>query len=156
MVNLSFSRWNCHSPICLAMPTSKKVSSFLSVQETRFVIGKTFKDRIWTLKHRTLTTSTNERFKFTNVTVKEGRAWAGVSLGIEIETVEGKVLRAVTVSKVQWAMWMQAFQDLTPVKDTPPTPVKVRFNDKVLVRTIPASDDEDDNWTTASSDEDDD
>ncbi|RHY98306.1 hypothetical protein DYB28_006545 [Aphanomyces astaci] len=134
----------------------RKVTSFMSVQETRWVVTKTFKDRIWTLNKRTLTVSADERFKFNTYAVKQGIAWTGAPHGIQVETEEGKWLRAVANNKAQWAMWLQAFQNLNAPNDVPQTPAKVSFCEHVRVRTIPASDDEDDDmYTTNSSDEDD-
>ncbi|CAK4934404.1 unnamed protein product [Aphanomyces euteiches] len=155
-----------HFTICSAMSktmsktvskTDKKISSLLCVQESKWIIGKFFKERIWTLQQRTLTITTDDRFKFIFVSIKQGCAWPGVRFGIQVETTDGKWLRAMTPTKAQWAMWLQAFQDLSAPQDVSTSPVKVRFCDQVKVHRIPTFEEDDDNesLTATSSDEDD-
>ncbi|KAF0701357.1 Aste57867_8138 [Aphanomyces stellatus] len=140
------------------MHTSNKIKAIVSVQEAGWLkLGKTFRDRIWTLHKRTLTMSTDKRATFHTVAVTQGKPWHGKSLGIQIQTEDGTWLRATTNSKAQWAMWLQAFHELKPVpaKSTS-SPKAVQFNDLVRVRTIPANAPVDDAWEEYDSATDDD
>ncbi|ETV97179.1 hypothetical protein, variant [Aphanomyces invadans] len=94
--------------------SSRKVTSFMRVQEPRWIVAKRYRDRVWTLTDSMLTVSTDERRKFNTYFVQQGKAWPGKLHGIQVETQDGKWMKAVANNKTQWAMWMQAFQNLNP------------------------------------------
>ncbi|RHY03191.1 hypothetical protein DYB25_006891 [Aphanomyces astaci] len=126
-----------------------KTKSVVAVQESGW-LGKTFRDRIWSLEQGTLTMTTNSHpTKPVSVHVESGKVWQGMKFGFKVKTDDGMVIRAHANSKAQWAAWLQALHNLAPTEHKSAT--KVHFCDMVRVRVIPSSDDED--CTTSSDDE---
>ncbi|KAF0701359.1 Aste57867_8140 [Aphanomyces stellatus] len=123
-----------------------KVKSVVGVHEpSRWMPGKTYRDRIWSLEKGVLTMSTDNRFHTHSIHIRQGHAWHGPEYGFQVQTDDGVWLHAKANSKGVWAQWLQALESLPPT--TPPQtqhPTKnVQFNDHISVRLIPAYDDDD-------------
>ncbi|KAF0701358.1 Aste57867_8139 [Aphanomyces stellatus] len=141
-----------------------RVKSVVAVEEPGWLnLGKKFRDRHWNLSKHSLIMSTDKRGEHETVTITHGRVWhsKGVKFGIQVDTQDGRCIRAQAHSKSQWAAWLQAFHDLRPASATPKSPARVQFHDHVRVRSIPIQEDDDDcndscnSRTSESSDEDD-
>ncbi|KAF0744098.1 hypothetical protein AaE_008499 [Aphanomyces astaci] len=115
-------------------------TSHVIVEHVHWLFGRCFTCETWTLTDAVLTVVT-ETHESMQRHVVCGQAWTAIQYGIQVQTDDGKWLHASAGSKVQWAMWLDAFQDLAP-PPKPHSPVKVQFNDDVAVLEIPVLSDE--------------
>ncbi|RHY14253.1 hypothetical protein DYB32_010863 [Aphanomyces invadans] len=93
--------------------------SVVAVQERGWLVGKTFRDRIWSLEQGMLTMTTNENpTKPVRVHVKSGDVWQGKKVGFKVKTDDGTVYRAN--SKALSAAWLQALHNRAQVHHKSP------------------------------------
>ncbi|RHY38341.1 hypothetical protein DYB30_012535 [Aphanomyces astaci] len=116
-------------------------TSRIHVTEPHWLLGESTKQQQWTLTGNALTIASGK--KATLHCVTEGKVWHERDLGIQLCTESGHWLRGTATTRSQWAMWLQAFHDLTPPKATQPSPSRVQFSNHVRVRRIPSITEED-------------
>ncbi|KAF0701355.1 Aste57867_8136 [Aphanomyces stellatus] len=117
-------------------------SSHVLVEETHWLFGRFFTPQCWSLQDDAVLTTfaSDENAAPHHYHVRAGCAWPMTQYGIQVEMDNGAVLHASAASKIQWAMWLDAFQKMAPPK--PHAPVKVTFSDDVGVVEIPQLTDE--------------
>ncbi|CAK4637535.1 hypothetical protein LEN26_002574 [Aphanomyces euteiches] len=113
-------------------------SSLVAVESRTLFFGPSVKHYTWTLKGNVLTMSTSRQGIQRTVHVKQGFAWPNKEFGFQVETDKGEWIRAVAISKRDWAMWIHALHAMHPnPKEESPLSKKVNFHGKVRIRSIP-------------------
>ncbi|CAK4085739.1 unnamed protein product [Aphanomyces euteiches] len=109
-------------------------------EQSHWLFGRFFTCQSWSLQGSVLTiqTEAQEVFKYR---VSRGRAWPALQFGIQVQTEDGRCLNASLGSKVKWATWLDAFQNLTPLPKSH-SPIKVKFSDDIGIHEIPMLTDE--------------
>ncbi|KAF0716798.1 Aste57867_2658 [Aphanomyces stellatus] len=118
-------------------PSTPTPCSSIVLMEGKFMGIPTKKQRQWTLMYKSLTINSVSRGPFSfprTVRVKQGGVWEEKENGLQVETDQGEWLHAVTATKLQWAMWLQALQNLSSPKRRAARRSSRRSNSRHLLR----------------------